>query len=335
LRANFFVLDPQEKPMNEISLPRVNLAHLPTPIHSLPRLSAELGGPQLWVKRDDQTGLAFGGNKVRKLEFLLAQAQAHEARTLITRGAIQSNHCRQTAAAAANQGFDCILVLTGSQPQNLSGNTLLDKLLGAEFVWTGEDDPEIVIQETFNQAQSDGRSPYMIPYGGSNQFGVAAYAAAMAEFMDHGIHIDRIVLATSSGGTQAGMLVGAQLYGFSGQILGISIDKTAEEMKNRITALATETAAFLNHTLAISPDEVNVDDNYLGGGYGIVGDLERSTLTLVAQLEGLLLDPVYTGRAAGGMVDLICRGEIGSQESVLFWHTGGTPALFAYAEEFE
>lgn len=321
--------------MNEISLPRVNLALLPTPIHPLPRLSAELSGPQLWVKRDDQTGLAFGGNKVRKLEFLLAQAHANEARTLITRGAIQSNHCRQTAAAAANQGFDCILVLTGSQPQDFSGNTFLDKLLGAEFVWTEEDDPEIVIQETFNQAQSDGRSPYLIPYGGSNQFGAVAYAAAIAEFMDQGINVDRIVVATSSGGTQAGMLVGAQLYGYSGQILGISVDKTAEEMKNRIAALAIETAALLNHTFELSPEKVNINDNYLGGGYGVVGDLERSTIKLVTQLEGLLLDPVYTGRAAGGMIDLICRGEIGSKESVLFWHTGGTPALFAYTEEFD
>ena len=319
--------------MNEIALPRVSLAHLPTPIHPLPRLSAALGGPQLWVKRDDQTGLAFGGNKVRKLEFLVAQAQEQGARTLITQGAIQSNHCRQTAAAAANQGFDCILVLTGSQPQILNGNFLLDTLLGAEFVWTDEDEPEVVFQRTFDMAQSDGRQPYMIPYGGSNKFGASAYAAAIAEFIDQDIHVDRIVLATSSGGTQAGMIVGAQMYGFSGQILGISIDKHTEEMKNRIVALAAETASLLNHDLEISLDQVIVNDDYLGGGYGVMGDMERSAMELVAQLEGLLVDPVYTSRALGGLIDLVRRGEIGSKESVLFWHTGGTPALFAYAED--
>lgn len=319
--------------MNGSPLPRVKLAHLPTPIHPLPRLSTELGGPQLWVKRDDMTGLAFGGNKIRKLEFLLAEAQAQNARTLITRGAIQSNHCRQTAAAAACQGLDCILVLTGNPPQTTTGNTLLDQLLGAQIVWTEDRDLDIAFQEIFEQAYSDGRQPYLIPYGGSNPVGASAYSAAMAEFMEQNTPIDRIVFATSSGGTQAGMIVGASLHGYTGKITGISINPPAIKIKPQIAALATETAALLNHPLEITADQVEVNDSYLGGGYGVVSDLERNAIRLFAQQEGLLLDPVYTGRAAGGLIDLIRSGEIGSEERVLFWHTGGTPALFAYTEE--
>ena len=319
--------------MNGSFLPRVKLAHLPTPIHPLRRLSTELGGPQLWVKRDDMTGLAFGGNKVRKLEFLLAEAQAQNARTLITRGAIQSNHCRQTAAAAACQGLDCILVLTGNPPQTTTGNTLLDQLLGAQIVWTEDRDPEITLQEICEQADSDGRQPYLIPYGGSNPVGASAYSAAMAELMEQNTPIDRIVFATSSGGTQAGMIVGASRYGYTGKITGISVDPVATIIKPRIAALATETGSLLNHPLEITADQVEVNDSYLGGGYGVVSDLERKAIRLFAQQEGLLLDPVYTGRAAGGLIDLIRSGEIGSEERVLFWHTGGTPALFAYAEE--
>ena len=319
--------------MNGSPLPRVKLAHLPTPIHPLPRLSAELGGPQLWVKRDDMIGLAFGGNKVRKLEFLLAEAQAQNARTLITRGAIQSNHCRQTAAAAAYQGFDCILVLNGNPPQTKTGNTFLDQLLGAQIVWTEDRDPDIAFHEIYEQADAGGRQPYLIPYGGSNPVGASAYSAAMAEFMEQKLPIDRIVFATSSGGTQAGMIVGASLHGYKGKITGISVSPPAIEIKPRIAALATETSALLGHKLEITADQVKVSDAYLGGGYGVVSDLEREAIRLFAQQEGLLLDPVYTGRAAGGLIDLIRSGAIGSDERVLFWHTGGTPALFAYSEE--
>ncbi len=316
-----------------ITLPRVPLAHLPTPIHPLPRLSAELGGPQLWIKRDDLTGLAFGGNKIRKLEFLLAEAQAHGARTLITRGAIQSNHCRQTAAAAANQGFDCILVLTGHPPKTAIGNTLLDQILGAEITWTEGEDPEETLQATFEAAWSDGRRPYLIPYGGSNPLGAASYAAAMGEYMDQDIPVDRIVFATSSGGTQAGLLVGAHIYHFPGQILGISVDPLAKEIVPKITTLATETAELLGQPKTFSETEVDVNDSYLGEGYAMMGKSEVEAISMFARFEGLILDPVYTGRAAGGLIDLIRNGEINSKERVLFWHTGGTPALFAYSEE--
>lgn len=319
--------------MTEIALPRLQIAHLPTPIQPLPRLTAELGGPQLWIKRDDLTGLAFGGNKTRKLEFLLAEAQAHGAQTLVTRGAEQSNHCRQTAAAAAQAGFACILVLTGREPDLTNGNLLLDRLLGVEFVWTEDEDPDTVLKQTFDQAQSDGREPYLIPYGGSNALGASSYTAAIEEFLSQEVDADRIVFATSSGGTQAGMLVGAQIFDYSGKVTGISVGPPADTLKPQIAALANEVGSLLQHPVDLKAQDVEVHDAYLGGGYSVMGDLEKSAIDLFARTEGIMLDPVYTGRAAGGMIDLIRKGEIGAGERVLFWHTGGTPALFAYAHK--
>ena len=318
--------------MPDTPLPRLRFAHLPTPIEPLPRLSAALGGPALWAKRDDQTGLAFGGNKTRKLEYLLAEAQSHGGRTLVTTGASQSNHCRQTAAAAARFGFGCILVLAGSRPEGTTGNLLLDSLLGAELVWTEGEDRQVCLQRTFDKAWSDGRRPYLIPYGGSSPLGAAAYAQGMAEFLSQGQDVDRIVFATSSGGTQAGLVAGARIHGFGGRVTGISVDEPAEALRAKVASLAGETASLLGHSLKFEAGEIEVDDRYLGDGYGVMGEREREAIELFARAEGLLLDPVYTGRAAGGLIDMVRRGEIGRQERVLFWHTGGTPALFAYAD---
>ncbi len=318
--------------MPDTPLPRLRFAHLPTPIEPLPRLSAALGGPALWAKRDDQTGLAFGGNKTRKLEYLLAEAQSHGGRTLVTTGARQSNHCRQTAAAAARFGFGCILVLAGSRPEGTTGNLLLDSLLGAELVWTEGEDRQVCLQRTFDKAWSDGRRPYLIPYGGSSPLGAAAYAQGMAEFLSQGQDVDRIVFATSSGGTQAGLVAGARIHGFGGRVTGISVDEPAEAVRAKVASLAGETASLLGHSLKFEAGEIEVDDRYLGDGYGVMGEREREAIELFARAEGLLLDPVYTGRAAGGLIDMVRRGEIGRQERVLFWHTGGTPALFAYAD---
>ncbi|MCJ7706404.1 MAG: D-cysteine desulfhydrase family protein [Anaerolineales bacterium] len=318
--------------MPDTPLPRLRFAHLPTPIEPLPRLSAALGGPALWAKRDDQTGLAFGGNKTRKLEYLLAEAQSHGGRTLVTTGARQSNHCRQTAAAAARFGFGCILVLAGSRPEGTTGNLLLDSLLGAELVWTEGEDRQVCLQRTFDKAWSDGRRPYLIPYGGSSPLGAAAYAQGMAEFLSQGQDVDRIVFATSSGGTQAGLVAGARIHGFGGRVTGISVDEPAEALRAKVASLAGETASLLGHSLKFEAGEIEVDDRYLGDGYGVMGEREREAIELFARAEGLLLDPVYTGRAAGGLIDMVRRGEIGRQERVLFWHTGGTPALFAYAD---
>ena len=319
-----------------ISLPRIKFAHLPTPIQPMPRLATALAGPRLLVKRDDQTGLAMGGNKTRKLELLVAEAQANGARTLVTAGAVQSNHCRQTAAAAARFGLDCILVLGGEIPAKSTGNLLLDQLFGAELVWGSRQEREQLLQDTFNKAWELGRRPYLVPYGGSSPTGAAAYALAVEELLEQcrnmpleGLPPDWIVFPSSSGGTQAGLVVGARLFGFGGKVLGISVDEQSDVLKARVAKLASQTAELLAEHVAFSPDEILVDDHYLGGGYGVLGEPEREAIHLFAHMEGLLLDPVYTGRAAAGLIDLIRKGFFQRGQTVLFWHTGGTPALFA------
>lgn len=310
-------------------IPRIKLAHLPTPIESLTRLSEVLEGPQILVKRDDQTGLAFGGNKTRKLEYLLADAQVSGAELLITGGAVQSNHCRQTAAAANKMGFNSVLVLVGERPENVSGNLLLNRFLGAGIVWAGDKQRDLVLRQTYEKSLREGKKPYLIPYGGSNVLGASAYTFAMQEMLDQNEDVDWVVFASSSGGTQAGLVVGAQMFGYQGSLLGISIDEQAGELKKRVATLAGETAQFLGIDGSFSGDQVLVNDDYLGDGYGIMGEAEVEALQLFSRYEGLFLDPVYTGRAAAGMIDLIRKGFFSAEERVLFWHTGGTPALFA------
>jgi D-cysteine desulfhydrase family pyridoxal phosphate-dependent enzyme len=311
------------------SLPRLRFAHLPTPVEALPRLSAALGGPPVLVKRDDQTGLAMGGNKSRKLETLLAEAQANGARTLVTAGALQSNHCRQTAAAAARFGLDCILVLSGDPPPAASANLLLDHLFGAQIEWGRPETRQADLQRAFEAAWQAGRRPSLVPYGGSSPTGAAAYVYAFLELMDQGVRPDWIVFASSSGGTQAGLALGARLAGFTGKVLGISVDEDAATLQARVADLANRTADLLGEALRLEAAEILVNADYLGGGYGVAGEAEQEAVRLFARHEGLLLDPVYTGRAAGGMIDLIRRGFFPQGETVLFWHTGGTPALFA------
>lgn len=316
----------------KMKLAAVPLAFLPTPLHPLERLSRHLGGPQISVKRDDLTGLAFGGNKTRKLAFLLAEALAEQAEVVVTRGAVQSNHCRQTAAAAAHCGLACSLVLRGDPPDSATGNLLLDQLLGAQLHWTGAGDPEAELELVVEALQQAGKRVYRIPYGGSNALGASAYAAALLELLQQDAGFDRIVFPSSSGGTQAGLAVGARSAGFRGQILGVSVDRPREELAAQIAEIATATASLLGDDRPFTPSEFFINDEYIGGGYAVMGELERQAIRLFARLEGLLLDPVYTGRAAGAMLDLIQSGTIGSKERVLFWHTGGTPALFAYSQ---
>jgi len=312
-----------------ITLPRISIAHLPTPVEVLPRLTAALGGPTILVKRDDLTGLAFGGNKTRKLEYLMAEAQAHGARTIITAGAIQSNHCRQTAAAAARLNFECILVLSGEKPSLASGNLLLDRLFNAEVVWTSLEERDNILEQTFQKAWEAGNRPYLIPYGGSNTTGATAYVQAMQELLAQQYHPDWIVFASSSGGTQAGLVTGARLFGFQGKVLGISVDEPEMILKGRVASLATATADALRENAIFQQDDILVCDDYLGEGYGIMGPAEIEAIRLFARLEGLVLDPVYTGRAAAGLIDLVRKGYFMNQETVLFWHTGGTPAVFS------
>lgn len=309
---------------------RLHFAHLPTPIEELPRLAEFLGGPRLLVKRDDQTGLAFGGNKTRKLEFLVAEARAQGAKTLISAGAIQSNHCRQTAAAAARFGFECTLVLTGDLPAQPSANLLMDEMFGAEIVHVADRaDRDRILQETFEKATQAGKEPYLVPYGGSSPVGALGYAFAMDELVRQDVEADWIVFGTSSGGTHAGLTLGKRVFGYRGEVLGISIDESEAWLKTRVSALATAASELLGERIEFSPVDVMATDAYCQAGYGVLTGAEREAVRLFARYEGLLLDPVYTGRAAAGLIDLIRKGFFKKGESVLFWHTGGQPALFA------
>jgi D-cysteine desulfhydrase family pyridoxal phosphate-dependent enzyme len=310
-------------------IPRLRFAHLPTPIEPLPRLAEFLSGPRLLVKRDDQTGLAFGGNKTRKLEFLVAEAQARGADTLLSAGALQSNHCRQTAAAAAKFGLNCILVLVGEPPAQASANLLLDQLFGAEIIWVEKSRRDVVLQETFEKTSVRGKKPYLVPYGGSSPTGVLGYVFAMEEFIGQKVNADWIVFASSSGGTQAGLVLGARLFRYEHKLLGISIDEPQYILQERVANLASEGSERVGSRIAFAADEVLVNAEYAAPGYGVLTGAEREAISLFAKYEGLLLDPVYTGRAAAGLIDLIRKGFFKKDETVLFWHTGGQPALFA------
>jgi D-cysteine desulfhydrase len=319
----------------------MRFATLPTPLDELPNLSSKLGGPRIVVKRDDLTGLATGGNKTRKLEFLMADALKQQADVVITAGGPQSNHCRQTAAAAAIAGFECHLVL-GGQPQPPLGNLLLDQLLGANIHWTPRSNRNTRMAELARQLESEGRRPYVIPVGGSNAIGALGYVAAMFELVDQlakqNRAVDHVTFATSSGGTQAGLVLGARLAGFTGRLTAISIDQTPDDQSDEkflaeVCRTANSAAVLLGSDVRLTVEDFHTNYDYLGAGYGVVGDFERNAIRTLAQTEGLLVGPVYTGRAAGAMIDLIERGAFGANETVLFWHTGDDVALHAYAKE--
>ena len=324
------------------SLPRFPLAQLPTPIARLDRLSDFIGGPRLLVKRDDQTGLALGGNKTRKLEFLVGDAMKRGATTLVTLGAVQSNHCRQTAAAAAAAGMGCELLLNGKKPDVPSGNLLLNELLGAKLHWIERSERAAKLKAVGASLEASGQCPYLIPVGGSNGIGATGYVVAMMELMEQlrssGQRVDHLVFGTSSGGTQAGVILGARLTGFAGNLVAVSIDKNDPEhfeYEAEVAQIANDCAKYIGADLQFTPGEIRVAYGYKGEGYGVVGDLEREAIRMMARLEGIVLDPVYAGRAFGALVDLIRNGKFKREETVLFWHTGGSPALFAYANELK
>jgi D-cysteine desulfhydrase len=290
------------------------------------------------MKRDDLTGLALGGNKVRKLEYLVADALSRGCDCLVTGGAAQSNHCRQTAAAAAARGLECHLALGGGPPGLPGGNLLLDMLLGAQIHWSGERRKGEDIPLIEAELRAAGKKPYVIPYGGSNRIGALGFVAAAEELAAQlgaaGEKVDAVVFPSSSGGTHAGLVVGARLHKLRSTLVGIAIDKgEAGEgpYADRVLELAGETASIAAPGERFSPENIVLKNGYVGGGYGVVGELERRAIALAARTEGILLDPVYTGRAFGALVDLIEKGEFGRGQTVLFWHTGGAPALFAYA----
>jgi D-cysteine desulfhydrase family pyridoxal phosphate-dependent enzyme len=321
-------------------LPRHSLGFFPTPLSELKNLSWLLKGPRIWIKRDDLTGLAFGGNKTRKLEFLIGDALAQGADTLVTGGAAQSNHCRQTAAAAAMCGLECHLVLGGAPPSVANGNLLLDGILGAHIHWSGELRKGENIPQIVAQLKAAGKSPYVVPYGGSSKVGALGYIEAMRELEQQlagtGERISHMVFASSSGGTHAGLMVGKHIFNLASNVIGIQTEKESAgelSLEQTILTLANDAAAHLGVEARFSEKDLHLQADYVGGGYGVVGELEREAITLLATREGILLDPVYTARAMGGLIDLIRRDEFAQDDNVLFWHTGGGPALFAYADK--
>ena len=326
--------------MHLARFPRRRYTAGPTPIEPLPRLSAHLGGPQILVKRDDMLGLAGGGNKTRKLEFLVADALASGADTLVTTGAVQSNHCRLTAAAAAKEGLRCRLVLeervAGSFDPEASGNHFLFRLLGAErmTVVPGGADLEAAMLAEHEAIASEGRRGYVIPGGGSNPLGATGYVACAEEIaaqtFEMGLPVDRIVCASGSGGTHAGLVTGMVGTSTAVEVTGISVRDERDEQEEKLHDLANRTAALVGMADGVPRDAFSVLDAYVGAGYSLPTQAMTEAIGLFARLEGILLDPVYTGKAAAGLIDLVRDGRIGADERVLFMHTGGAPALYAH-----
>jgi L-cysteate sulfo-lyase len=322
--------------------PKKSLGFFPTPLAELKTLSSYLGGPKVYIKRDDQTGLAMGGNKTRKLEYFFGEALSKGCDVVITGGAQQSNHCRQTAAAAAQCGVECHLVLGGEQPNELNGNLLLDTLFGATIHFCGNLRKGEKIPEIFEQLTTQGKKPYIIPYGGSNVTGALGFVDAVEELQmqmkTQNLQFNEIVFASSSGGTQAGLMLGKELFKSEFNILGIGIDKDEIEgksLENYILKLANETSSKLNINKEFSKKDVHLNNNYLGEGYGVVSAAEKEAIDLMARLEGILLDPVYTAKAMAGLIDIIRKNYYSKTDKVLFWHTGGAPALFYYNNQLK
>lgn len=324
----------------------VRFAHLPTPLEPLPRLTEALAdrgaGPQLWIKRDDCTGLAGGGNKTRKLEYLLGDALANDADTLVTQGAVQSNHVRQTAAAAARFGLACEIILeerTGSKATDYtqSGNVLLDELLGARIrrVPAGTDMNQALAEVAAEVAEAGG-NPYVIPGGGSNIIGALGYVECALELVaqanEIGLEIDRIVTATGSAGTHAGLVAGLAVMGADIPVLGIGVRAPKDVQEANVFKLAVETADLLGHKDRVTRDMVVADCDFVGAGYGLIDDAVISALKLAARTDGILLDPVYTGKAMKGLIELASLGRF-DEETVVFLHTGGAQGLFGYQSE--
>ena len=330
--------------MHLARFPRVFLAHLPTPLERLDRLSNELGGPEIWIKRDDCTGLSTGGNKTRKLEFLMAEALAQGADTVITQGATQSNHARQTAAFSAKLGLACHILLedrTGSNDANYNtnGNVLLDHLHGATTSRrAGGVDMAAEMELLAGRLRDEGRKPYIIPGGGSNPTGALGYVNCAFELVsqanDRELVIDHIVTATGSAGTQAGLITGLKALNAGIPLLGIGVRAPKEKQEENVYALAQRTAEKLGCPGVVARGDVVADSSYVGAGYGIPREDTLEAIRMFAQLEGILLDPVYSGKGAAGLIDHVRRGRFTKGQKVVFLHTGGAAGLFGYDAAF-
>jgi D-cysteine desulfhydrase family pyridoxal phosphate-dependent enzyme len=319
-------------------LPRTRLAALPTPLEEAPRLTEALGGARVLVKRDDLTGLAFGGNKTRKLEYLIADALAQGADVVLTVGAAQSNHCRQTAAAARRAGLRCILVLSPSEHNELQGNLLLDALLDAEvrMVERGRGTTEAMV-EIAEEERRRGARPYLIPGGGSNGLGSLGYVQCVLELqtqlLERGAGIDYLYLSSGSGGTQGGLVLGAKMFSQDYRIVGVSPGGPADGVRASCLRAASEGARLLGLATAPVASDFVVHDEYVGPGYAVPTEASNEAIRLFAETEGLIIDPVYTAKAAAGLIDHVRSRRIPRDATVVFLHTGGTPALFAYHAE--
>ena len=322
--------------------PRVPLAHLPTPLEHLPRLSAKLGGPKIYVKRDDCTGLATGGNKTRKLEFSMAAALQDGADTIVTVGAVQSNHVRQTAAAACKLGMKCEVLLEHrvkdpTDDYRNSGNVLLDRLFGANLrEYPGGTDFDAAMESVADEVRANGGKPCIIPGGASNKIGALGYVNCAIELLEQlgqqEIDVSHIVTATGSAGTQAGLIVGLKAMASSIPLLGIGVNVPREQQEEKVYKLACETADYIGKPGCVAREDVVANCDYVGDGYGVPTASMNEAVLLLAREEGLLFDPVYSGKALAGLIDLVRKGKLDGG-NIVFLHTGGAAALFAYADQ--
>lgn len=330
--------------MHLARFPRIHLAHLPTPLERLDRLTAELGGPEIWIKRDDCTGLSTGGNKTRKLEFLMAEARAQGADMVMTQGATQSNHARQTAAFAARLGMGCHILLedrTGSNDPsyNESGNVFLDDLHGATREKRGPGlDMNAEMEAVADSFRARGRKVYTIPGGGSNPTGALGYVNCAFELVgqanDRSLPIDHIVTATGSAGTQAGLIVGLRAINANIPLLGFGVRAPKARQEDSVLALAQRTADKIGASGCVRREDVVADTDYVGEGYGIPRADTIEAIRMFAELEAILLDPVYSGKGAAGLIDYCRKGRFRKGERVVFLHTGGAVGLFGYTTAF-
>jgi D-cysteine desulfhydrase family pyridoxal phosphate-dependent enzyme len=321
------------------SIPRIPLCLLPTPIVPLNRLTQYLGGAKIFMKRDDLTGVGFGGNKNRKLEFLLADAIQKGADMIVTEGALQSNHCLQTAACSAKLGFDCELVLSGEAPDFITGNLLLDQILDVK-IHRARDSVErkALMLKVEEELRAKGKNPYMIPTGGSTSVGALGYLNCVFEITKQSkeleVDFNHLIHSTGSGGTQSGLLIGKELYSPDLEILGINVGDPTERLQKEIKEIIKDFSKDWGLELMIGDEEIKILEGYFGEGYGIPTQEMIDMVKLMAKLEGVFLDPVYTGKAIVGLVDLIKSDVIPKDNNVLFLHSGGGPSIFNYKDIF-
>ncbi|MHA2141404.1 MAG: 1-aminocyclopropane-1-carboxylate deaminase/D-cysteine desulfhydrase [Candidatus Thorarchaeota archaeon] len=322
------------------TFPRIKLANLPTPLQPMKNLAYSLDMKNLWIKRDDLTGISFGGNKTRKLEFVIGDALEKEADTLVTVGAVQSNHCRQTAAAAAQNGLRCILLLAGEEPEDYTGNVLLDRLFGAEIQFFPNSNFEDVskrMDSVIDTLKDLGLAPYGIPAGAFMPIGCVAYVQAMLELKDQcdelGVYPKKIIHSVGTGGTLAGMIIGAKLADFEADVIGISVLRDSKTVKKRVREMILRMFDEYPALIDKFEPDIKVDDRFRGKGYGEMEDGVRSAIQMFGKSQGIILDPVYTAKAGLALLRMSMSGEISSDTSTILWHTGGSPALFKYGSE--